>query len=116
LGVSSSAPTRREDELSPADRERLNAAHRALRKAVAAYEPFTLGTELIPGQPIRTHPLEAMAEAQAAVQTAERDLWRLREELLGWVRPQWAPTAASVGDWFSDDDSVYDEVDSGPAR
>ena len=113
LRMSSSVPTRREDELSPADRQRLKDAHRALR---AAYEPFTLGTELQPGQPVPTHPLDKMAKAQAAVEAAERELWRLREELLGWARPSWAPTAASVSDWFSPDDSVYDEVDSGPSR
>src|SRR5438132_233567 len=108
----SSVPTRSEDQLSPEDRQRLHDVHRRLRDAVAAYEPYS-GRELNPGQPAPVQDGPKVAKAQAAVEAAERELWRLREELLGWVRPPWAPGAALVADWFSEDDSVYDDISSG---
>ena len=86
--MSSSAPTQREDQLSPSDRQRLKGAYRALREAVAAYESFT-NTGLKPGQPVPVQPFAEMREAQAAVGAAQREVWRLREELLGWVPPSW---------------------------
>ena len=46
---------------------------------------------------------------------AEAELWRLREELLHWRRPAWAPSAASVADWFSVEDADYDQC-AGPTR
>jgi hypothetical protein len=57
-------------------------------------------------------PLDELARAQAEVEAAEDDRWRLREELLGWVRPPWAPGAGLVADWFSDEDAAYDELPS----
>jgi len=78
-----------------------------LREAVAGYERF-IGTTLTPGEDVPAHNAREMAEAQEAGDTAEAELWRLREELLGWRRPGWAPRAALVSDWFSDEDSVYD--------
>jgi hypothetical protein len=33
----------------------------------------------------------------------------MREQLLGWARPSWAPAATLVSGWFSDEDAVYDE-------
>jgi len=54
-----------------------------------------------------------MAQAYAEVDTAEAALWQLREELLGWPRPAWAPRASLVADWFSDEDRVYDDVEAG---
>jgi hypothetical protein len=97
---------RPDKELTPADRQRLEAAHRRLREAVAAYERF-LGqplTDEVPG-----HNLQDVAAAQAKIEDAERELWRLREELLGWSRPAWDPGAARVSDWLSDEDRVYDD-------
>jgi hypothetical protein len=107
--VSSSVPARSEVDLRPAERQRLEEAHRKLREAVAAYEPF-LGRELKPTEPVPVHGTEEMANAQAKIESAEQELWRLREELLGWARPAWAPDAALVADWFSEEDRSYDEL------
>ena len=61
------------------------------------YERF-LGGELKPGEPVPVHSASEMAAAQAEVDTAEQELWRLREEILGQSRPPWAASAAfSVG-------------------
>lgn len=57
------------------------------------------------------HTFAEVADAQAAVEAVERELWRLREELLGWSRPSWAPSATLVADWFSDEDAIYDEAE-----
>lgn len=100
--------TRDERQLSDEDRERLEEAHRALRDAVATYERF-LGGELAPGEPVPVADGEQMRAAQEAVEQAERRLWQLREELLDWVRPPWAPRATLTADWFSDEDAVYDD-------
>jgi hypothetical protein len=105
----SDAARRYERDLSPADRARLEAAHRDLRDAVAAYERF-LGGPIDPGEPVQVHDAGEMKSAQEAVEAAEDRLWQLREELLGWARPSWAPGAALTSDWFSDEDSVYDDV------
>jgi hypothetical protein len=111
----SSNPVHSEDQITPAQQQLLHDAHRQLRAAVAHYETF-IGTELKPGQPVPVHNLEDMARAQGDVEAAERELWRLREELLGWVRPSWAPGATMVADWLSDEDSIYDEMDAGSVR
>jgi hypothetical protein len=112
--MSSTSP-RREVELSAEDRRRLEDADGRLREAVRAYEPY-LGREAKPGKAAPEHDLEPLADAQAALEAAEDDLWRLREELLGWPRPSWAPRAALVADWFSDEDAVYDDVNAGPLQ
>jgi hypothetical protein len=111
----SSNPVHSEDQITPAQQQLLHDAHRQLRAAVAHYETF-IGTELKPGQPVPVHNLEDMARAQGDVEAAERELWRLREEVLGWVRPSWAPGATMVADWLSDEDSIYDEMDAGAVR
>lgn len=113
--MSTPMPARREDELGPADHERLESAHRRLREAVDAYAPF-LGGELRPGEPVPVQRLEDVARTQAAIETAEDELWRLREELLGSARPASAPRASQVAEWFSDEDRVYDDSGDTPAR
>ena len=95
-------------DLSTLERERLVAVHERLRDAVRNYDKF-LGVELKPGVEVPVHSLEEMGAAQAEVQEAEAELWRVREELLGWRRPSWAPSATSVSDWFSDEDADYDD-------
>lgn len=105
------SPARSEDQLTPAQRKALGRAHQRLREAVAAYEPFRVG-QLQPGKPVPVHNLEAMAKAQAAIEEAEAELWHLREDLLGWRRPVWAPRAELVSDWFSPEDAAYDDVDT----
>lgn len=111
LGVVGTA-ARSENELNPEERLALEAAHRGLRDAVGAYERLT-GAELKSGESVAVHDLE---HAQAHVETAERELWRLREELLTWPRPTWAPGAALVADWFSEEDAVYDDITPSPGR
>jgi hypothetical protein len=108
-------PARSEADLSPADRQRLEDAYRALREAVARYEPF-LGRELRPGEPVPEHRSDDVASAQAEIGRAEQELWRLREALLGWARPPWAPGAALVAEWFSDEDRSYDDFGPEPGQ
>ena len=98
-----------ERALSDGDRARLDDAHRALRAAVVSYERF-LGGELKPGEPVPVEHGEQIRAAQEAVEDAERRLWELREELLGWARPPWGPRATLTADWFSDEDAVYDDA------
>ncbi len=105
----SDAARRWERKLSEDDRSRLETAHSDLRQAVAAYDPF-VGGPLEAGQPIPMHDAAEMRAAQEAVEAAEDRLWRLREELLGWVRPSWAPSATLTSDWFSTEDAVYDDL------
>lgn len=105
----SDAARRHERELSAEDRARLEGAHRELRKAVAAYERF-LGGALEPGQDAPVRDAREMQAAQEAVEAAEDRLWKLREDLLNWARPSWAPSAALTSDWFSEEDEIYDDV------
>lgn len=104
----SSGPVRSEVELSGEDRARLDSAYSRLREAAKAYEPY-LARQLAPDGTLVVHDFDEMANAQAAVEAAERELWQLREEVLGWSRPPWAPSATSVAEWFSDEDSAFDE-------
>jgi hypothetical protein len=96
--------SRRPDvQLTTEHERRLEDAHRRLREAVEVYQQHVeqdLG------------PMQVLADAQAAVEAAEDELWRLRDELLGWSRPSWALSAALVADWFSDEDAVYDTTGS----
>lgn len=101
-------PQRSVADLSADERRQLEAGHARLRQAVQDYERF-IARPLAPTDEAPEHRLDDMGEAQAQVQAAEADLWRLREELLGWRRPGWAPTSSSVSDWFSDEDGDYDE-------
>ena len=111
----SSTPVHSEDQITPGQQKVLNDAYGRLRAAVADYASF-VGQELKPGESVPVHNLEDVARAQAEVEAAERELWRLREELLGWVRPSWAPNATLVADWFSNDDAVYDDLDPSAVR
>lgn len=99
------------EDLEPGDLERLKESHRRLREAVAAYEERFLGSELHSGTEARVYDAKEMAKAQGKIEAAEAELWRLREEVLGWQRPPGGPSALETIDWFSDEDRVYDEVD-----
>ena len=101
------------EDLTKDERARLEAAHARLRTAVNAYQEFE-GGELRSDQPVPVHDAKAMAGAQGGVQAAETELWHVREEVLGWTRPTWAPSAARVADWFSAEDRVYDNVSVEP--
>jgi hypothetical protein len=107
--MSAGTPSRSEAELSPDEHRVLEAAHAELRSAVEGYEEF-LGKELKPGEHVPVASATAMREAQERVEAAEARLWEVRERYLGWSRPSWAPSATLVSDWFSDEDSVYDEL------
>jgi hypothetical protein len=106
--VSSSVPARSEADLDVGERQVLQDAHRELRAAVEAYEGF-LGKELQPGRPVTVVGAEDLQETQERVENAERRLWDLRERLLGWVRPPWAPPATLVSDWILEEDPGYDD-------
>jgi hypothetical protein len=73
------------------------------------------GRPLEPGREVPVHDAREMAKAQAEVDEADAELWRVREELLGWTRPPWARAAALVPDWFSDEDRVYDDIENRPS-
>src|SRR5438128_1573547 len=104
-------PIRSVDELDAKSLERLKEAHERLRRAVTAGEPFRAGP--LAGKEVETtHEAERLRDAYTEVEEAEAELWRLREELLGWRRPSWAPRASLIGDWFSDEDRVYDDLDA----
>lgn len=103
------AARRHEQELSAEDRARLEAAYRDLRSAVASYERF-LGGSLDAGQPAPVHDASEIQAAQESVEAAEDQLWQLREKLLGWTRPSSAPGAGFTSDWFSEEDSIYDDA------
>lgn len=101
-------PQKAIEDLSSEERAALQAAHARLRQAVAEYDGF-VGRPLQAGVDVPAFSSKEMRAAQAEVQEAEAELWRLREKLLGWRRPSWAPSATSVADWFSDEDSDYDD-------
>jgi hypothetical protein len=82
---------------------------------VTAYQEY-IARDADQGEPTPVDDAEQVAEAQTAVEEAERELWRLHEKLLGWERPPWTPPATLVADWFSKDDAVYDDMDSGFTR
>ena len=107
--MSAGVPSRSEQDLEPDERQLLVGAHRELRAAVDDYEAF-LGRELHPGEPVPVVKAELLRGAQERMEAAEARLWQLRERLLGWVRPAWAPAASLVSDWFSDEDAGYDQV------
>jgi hypothetical protein len=106
--VSSSVPARSEADLSASERKSLQNAHGELRAAVEAYEHF-LDKELQPGTPVTVARAQDLREAQELVESAERRLWDLRERLLGWTRPPWAPPATLVTDWILEEDPGYEE-------
>lgn len=102
-----SLPARSEHDLTPEERQTLEAAHVELRAAVEAYDAF-LGKELQPGVDVPIVKADEMQAAQERVEAAERKLWELRERLLGWTRPPWAPPATLVSDWILEEDPGYD--------
>lgn len=105
--MSSSLPTRSERDLSSEEHQALEVAHAELRAAVEAYEAF-LGKEFQPGADVPVMKADEMLAAQERVDAAERKLWELREHLLGWTRPPWAPPATLVSDWILEEDPGYD--------
>ena len=104
-----------ESALSDAQRSELERADQQLRLAVEAYEKY-LGGPLAPGQEFPVLNAAEVADAQRRVEEAEQELWRLREQYLGWTRPSWAPSATFEADWFSAEDAIYDEVNATPIR
>ncbi|MEE9416192.1 MAG: hypothetical protein V3V01_12980 [Acidimicrobiales bacterium] len=96
-------------DLSDEQRSKLKAAHQDLRNAVAGYEKYIDVSAGKRSQLVADS--KVLREAQDAVERAEDRVWRLQEDLLGWSRPQWVPGAAMLADWFSDEDSAYDDVD-----
>jgi hypothetical protein len=108
----SSSPARSEQQLTPEEHRVLEQAHADLRAAVGAYEAF-LGKELEPGADVAIANIDDLRAAQERVEAAERTLWALRERLLGWSRPAWAPAATLVSDWILEDDPGYDEPATG---
>ena len=101
-------PQKAIEDLSTEDRATLEAAHDRLRQTVGNYDKF-VGGALPVGLDVPAFSAEEMEAAQVDVQEAEAELWRLREMLLGWRRPTWAQSATSVSDWFSEEDSDYDD-------
>jgi hypothetical protein len=108
VSTASKRAARPVDDLAPEERRRLERAYQRLRDAISKYQPFE-ARELEPGDDTPAQDGDAMAAAQAEVQEAEAALWRVRQELLGWERPQWGTSAALVSDWFSDEDRIYDD-------
>jgi hypothetical protein len=106
--VSSSVPARLETDLSVTERRVLEEAHAELLAAVAAYESF-LAKELQPGAGAPAVNVDEMRVAQERVEAAEIRHWDLRQRLLGWVRPAWAPPATLVSDWILEEDPGYDD-------
>ena len=100
-------PARSERDLSPEEHQAIEAAHAELRAAVEGYEAF-LGKELHHPEDVRVVKADEMQAAQERVEAAERRLLELRERLLGWTRPSWAPPATLVSDWILEEDPGYD--------
>ena len=112
--MSSSLPARSERDLSSEEHQELKAAYDGPRAAVEDYEAF-LGKELQPGADVPVVKADEMLAAQERVEAAERRLWGLREHLLGWIRPPWAPPATLVSDWILEEDPGYEsEPDRAP--
>jgi len=80
-----------------------------LKEAVADYDRFVVTAPLGAGDVVPIS-IEEMADAHKRVTDAEAELWRLREELIGWVRPPSLPAATFVTDWFSEEDEVFDKM------
>jgi hypothetical protein len=68
-----------------------------------------LGKELQSGVDVSIVGADEMQAAQERVEVAERRLWEMREQLLGWSRPSWAPSATLVSDWILEEDPGYDD-------
>jgi len=100
-------PTRTSGDLAPHDRARLEAVYNKLKAAARATQEFRGGC-LEPGKNVEPMSARDMALAYSKVSTAEENLWRLREELLGWRRPAWSPPSTQLLDWFCEEDAAYD--------
>lgn len=100
---------RRTSDLSAEDLDRLATAHRRLRDAVMEYERRFVTGPVAADEDAPVLDAAEMSAAQLEAQSAERELWRLREELLGWSRPTALPSALQMAEWFSDEDAVYDD-------
>ncbi len=109
MAVSEPGP-RSDHALSDEGHVRLKAALHDLRTAVGAYEKLRSIDPLVRNRAASAADVERMRAAQEAIEAAEDRLWHVREELLGWARPSWAPSASLTSDWFSDEDSVYDDA------
>lgn len=106
--VSAGVPSRSQAELTNEERHALEEAHAELRAAVEAYEAF-LGKELRPGEDVPVVNASELQAVQESVEAAERKLWEVRENLLAWARPPWAPPATLVSDWILEEDPGYDD-------
>ena len=105
--------------LTDEQRSELERADEQLRLAVEEYQECQEnlgGGPLAPGQEFPVSNTPAVVEAQHRAEEAEQELWRIREEYLGWARPAWAPSATFEADWFSPEDAIYDEVNATPIR
>lgn len=107
--MSSLSPVRSLRDLTESERRALEVVHAELRAAVSAYEVF-LGQSIQPGADVSTFEADETRLAQERVEAAERALWDLRERLLGWARPAWAPSATLVADWILEEDPGYDDI------
>lgn len=105
--MSTGVPARSEADLTEVERSELRDAHSQLRLAVAAHDRYC-ARPLEPGQHLVPLPAKELLVAQDKVAAAEARLWEVRERLLGWERPAWAPSAAQVSDWLSPEDAIYD--------
>ncbi|MCA1840048.1 MAG: hypothetical protein ABR507_10345 [Actinomycetota bacterium] len=94
--------TRSPEELTAEESAQLKAAHARLREAALAAERFR-SQELKPGEDLEPKKIEEMAKVYAAIDSAERELWRLREKLLSWSRPPSAISARESIDWILED-------------
>lgn len=108
MPMSAGVPSRSEGDLTVEERAALEGAHAELRSAVGAYEDF-LGKELRPGEDVAARKADDLRAAQERVEAAEKKLWEVRERLLGWSRPAWAPPATLVSDWILEEDPGYDD-------
>lgn len=113
--MSAGMSSRSEKDLTEDERHALDAAHGELRGAIEAYEAF-LGKDLKAGEQVPKVRTEVMQEAQERVEAAENELWELRERLLGWTRPPWAPPATLVSDWILEDDPGYEDAPEATLR
>lgn len=93
---------RTHEELTPDEVEQLRRARTRLLEAAREADEFR-GKELQPGKDPEPKNLDEMARAYAAVDNAERDVWELRERLMGWSRPASSISARESIDWLLED-------------
>jgi hypothetical protein len=110
MAESRDGPARSIDNLSASERGKLSTAQQRLTQAVKNYARFERRAPLRAGEEAPSHDFEEMLAAQKEVREAEADLWKLRETLLGWHRPTWAPAATQVSDWFLEEEEQGEPV------